>query len=103
MTEQIKLKKLYEVIKDSFPDYKHSSEDFKDEVISELNEDPIRTRSLRKEIQTEGLKFEIIRDYPLNDFQSAALHYMTKIGINKDKAEEFERKYLTDESLFEKP
>ena len=100
MTTNVPLKKLYSIIKSSFPEYYHDSKKFQEYLLNELSRDPIRTSSLRKSISNRGLDFELKSFYPLNDFLHGTFEYLKYIGVNKKDALDFEKKYQENDLLF---
>lgn len=79
MRESITIRELYEKTVEIVPSEKHSVELFKAKILTVLGQDPIRTHSLRKEIEQQGEDFEIHKNFPLNDFYYGIEKYIEEI------------------------
>ena len=79
MKESITLRELYERTVELFPSEKHSIDLFKAKILAVLEEDPIRTHWIRKEIEQQGEGYGIHRNFPLNDFYDGVEKYTEEI------------------------
>ncbi|HLC67525.1 MAG TPA: hypothetical protein VJI12_01450 [archaeon] len=100
MLEKITLRVLYNTITEAFPEYGHSEDAFVDGVRTQLKRDPIRTRSITRELNASGLGLELYKSYPLSDFLWGSSRYMIALGIEDKEAWKFLRK-LDDDALFQ--
>ena len=83
------LGELYGQIIAICPSSNHSEAKFIEFVLKVLSEDPIRTRSLKKEIEEKHSGFELDQNFPLNDFLDAAYRYLK--DINASEAEKIKK------------
>lgn len=94
------LRKIYQFIIERYPDYVHSEDKFKDSLQITLEEEGIRTRSLRRDIEEKGMDFKISREWPLNDFCSATSRYLISVGVPETEAMDFAFKMNMEKQSF---
>ena len=85
------LKKIFSILTTAFPEVEHDEVKFIEYINIVLLEDPIRTKSLRSEIKNKQLKFELDKDFPLNDFWDAADRYLKNLGVSNDERINFKK------------
>lgn len=89
------LNEFFNQIISVYPNIEHDKSKFIQLIIKVLLDDPIRTRSLRKEIEEKQLDFELDKNFPLNDFVDAACEYLKVSNVHDTEAEKFKKiKYI---------
>lgn len=85
----MKLKEIYAKIESTFPEESHDRNKFYLQILTALKKDPLRTSGLRRELNLQGLEYDLSRNFPKNDFFRASLDYMLSVGIKREDAETF--------------
>lgn len=93
MKDRIALRKLYEMIKESFPECEHNEGNYIQIILDSLSRDPSRTGSLSREINSVGLEYSLHRNFPLNDFMYGSFRYLRELKVDEDALEEFWREF----------
>jgi hypothetical protein len=100
MEKHISLEKLYEIVADYYPDIDHDSEIFKKNIVDVLNQDPIRTSNVRKQILEKGMDYQISSQFPVTDFIHGCFNYLVDLGLTEEDAAQFADEYINKEELF---
>jgi len=90
MLTKIKLQKIYNRMKEEFPKLEHDENIYFNHLIAVLNRDPLRNRALLTQLKDKKLEFEILRDWPLNDFLYAIREYLKERKIKDTQIRKFE-------------
>lgn len=100
MLTKIKLFKIYNRMKEEFPNLKHDEDKYFIHLIAVLNRDPLRNRGLLNQLKEKKLEFEILRDWPLNGFLYACREYLKERKIKDKEIKQFEDNLIYINSIW---
>ena len=86
MKAEAPLRQLYELTYQQFPALEHSPEEFVASIQMQLLRDPIRNRSLRRDLAEQKLELMLSSQWPLNDFLQGLEGYLCARELPADEA-----------------
>lgn len=102
MRNTITLEEIYLLICREYSGFNHNPQTFQSNLLFTLNDDPIRTSGIRRQIENEGLEYQLSRDFPLSEILRGSVQYLKDIGVPSQKAEECNKK-IDKKKLFVEP